>query len=104
MVGIVTASSLVYSCGPAGFSSMVTAWSLPSVGPWSDAFDVLSRSTTGQNCSDLFTYYTLDMTADGIPDLVLTDNCDSAGIGTASWRVYAGGPSGFASTATAWSL
>jgi hypothetical protein len=44
-----------------------------------------------------------DITSDGQPDLVVTDACDSAGIGTTAWLVYPGLEGGFGS-ATAWNL
>ena len=37
-------------------------------------------------------------------DLVQTDDCDDAGVGTARWRVYEGTGAGFAAAATDWPL
>ncbi|MDC0675992.1 hypothetical protein [Nannocystis radixulma] len=46
----------------------------------------------------------MDVTGDGVIDLVLTEDCTDDGVGTSQWRVYPGGPSGFADAPVAWSL
>ena len=51
-----------------------------------------------------FTVATLDLTGDGAPDLVQTDDCDVGGVGTANWLVYENTGSGFAPNPTSWAL
>ncbi len=91
-------------CVPIGFSNTATEWTLP--GDWSDAFlDPHSATTQTGNCiARRPTYVTLDMNADAIRDLVVTqEECAEGPVGRASWSVYLGGTTGFGA-ATTWPL
>jgi hypothetical protein len=49
-------------------------------------------------------YTTMDLTADGVLDLVVGYDCDDPDVGSEHYRVYPAGTQGFAEQATEWSL
>jgi hypothetical protein len=102
----------VYEGSGAGFSSSATYWSLPATrvdntwpwdgtagtDPYSDCLD--APGTNGQ-----VAWTTTDLDGDGAPDLVVTkDVCGPSGLGSTFWELYTGQGSGFASSASYWSL
>jgi hypothetical protein len=80
----------VYAGSSSGFAASPTPFSIPAA-RCKTAFNALVRSSaTG--------FATMDLTADGVPDLVVyRDDCDTE-IGATHWDVYAGSSSGFAAT------
>jgi hypothetical protein len=81
---------VVYPGGTSGFSTIAMNWTLPRP-VTRTAFDTATVS-----------HSTVDLTGDGILDLVFTDDTP-AGVGTTHWLVYPGGKSGFGA-ATTWSI
>ena len=100
---------LVYEGGAGGFSTTATEWSLPTIaGDFTGgaAFSLPSVTTSRWVGSKSLYYYatTMDLTGDGVNDLVLTFDQVDGDIGNDHWLVYKGGASGFSTTATEWSL
>jgi hypothetical protein len=102
----------VFAGGATGFASTPIAWSLP-VGhpntygnaPYDTAGDYEEAECGGRFTQEYVSYATMDLTGDGVPDLVrFRDDCDDPATGTDHWRVFVGGASGFASTSTDWAL
>ena len=97
----------VYEGGADGFASTPTAWSVPDGGWSSSGFSVTGGAAYDPG-DDAWT--TLDITGDGIPDLVVTARHGEGGVevlgngGTPHWNVYEGGASGFAASPTAWAV
>ena len=99
-------SWLVYAGGSDGFADEPALWSLPDHGfpvVEPQPFVVLADNWGCRN-EQTFRYSTLDLTGDGVLDLVVTDACDSGDVGATSWLVYAGGSGGFADEPALWSL
>jgi len=98
---------LVYPGGSDGFADEAVAWTLPE-SPVALEYDPFWNLGGGGTCSATgnsdFSFTTTDLTADGVPDLVLTNACDGGDVGEAIWLVYRGGADGFAAEAAAWSL
>ncbi len=87
---------LVYLGSASGFASTATNWALPP-GYGDREFDKLA-DTGG------VTHSTLDMNADGFPDLVINGwHPTDSTIGNDKWLVYLGGAAGFTSS-TNWAL
>jgi len=75
--------------GPAGCAFASNAFALPSMAAVSGApFDGLTGHVACASSSRSFDYQLLDLTGDGLPDLLVTSACDDANVGTTSWRVY----------------
>ncbi|EDM78448.1 Na-Ca exchanger/integrin-beta4 [Plesiocystis pacifica SIR-1] len=100
--GVGTDSWQVYANTGSGFAAQPTSWSLPTPIPGDDLHTLLADYW---GCGEgQYRYQILDLTGDGAPDFVVTDNCDTAGVGTDTWHVYANTGSGFAAQPTSWSL
>jgi hypothetical protein len=93
----------VYKNTGSGFASTATTWSLPTS---SYGFPTESFTFTGTTCDATGEdqWGTFDINGDGLPDLVVTDECFTGTVGTSQWAVYENTGSGFSSTATAWAL
>ncbi|MEY3213601.1 MAG: hypothetical protein RIT28_4082, partial [Pseudomonadota bacterium] len=86
---------LVYEGGASGFSTTATEWSLPTIaGDFTGgaAFHLTSVTSNRTVGSKSLYYYatTMDLTADGGSDLVLTFDQADGDIGNAHWLVYEG--------------
>ncbi|MCA9659095.1 MAG: hypothetical protein KC486_12185 [Myxococcales bacterium] len=93
---------LVYRGEAGGFAATPTSWSLPS-----GYADLNFIRTDQQQCDEADnSWHTVrDLDGDAIPDLIVSNVCDgSLNPGTDEWRVYAGGPGGFAGSAAAFAL
>lgn len=97
---------LVYAGGDQGFADTPTLWRLPPVGDGVDDPDVLDQPAQAWTCDNdaSFAYATIDLTGDGVVDLVVTDACDTGDAGATAWLVYPGGSDGFADAPTQWAL
>jgi hypothetical protein len=92
-----------------GFSSAVMEWRLPSIsGEFTGlpALHTTELSTSRQQNGESLGLYvkTLDITGDGVHDLVVTWDEADLSVGSAHWLVYEGGAGGFSATATQWTL
>jgi hypothetical protein len=93
---------LVYRGEAGGFAATPTPWSLPS-----GYADLNFIRTDQQQCDESnSSWHTVrDLDGDAIPDLIVSNLCDgSQNPGTDEWRVYAGGPGGFAGSAASFAL
>jgi hypothetical protein len=101
---------LVYKGGASGFSTTATKWALPTLaGDFSGWAAFYSTYVSGyyRNVAGSSEYYytsTLDLTGDGLQDLVVTLDQADSDVGNKHWLVYKGGASGFSTTATKWTL
>jgi hypothetical protein len=98
---------LVYAGGADGFADEATLWSLPAPTANLDGepFRLLGGADVCAADGTVdFNYSIADLTADGIPDLVVTSACDAGDVGSDFWLVHAGGEGGFADDASLWSL
>ena len=100
---------LVYEGGASGFSTTAIKWTLPSLsGSFSYAPPFYSTGAYGDrdvgSTSMRYHSSTMDLTGDGVSDLVLTWDQVDPDIGNKHWLVYEGGTSGFSTTAMEWSL
>ncbi len=87
-----------------GFADSPTAWTLPSLFV-DEQFERLAATTADCGAqSGEISHQLLDLTGDGRPDLLLSDRCDSGGVGTTRWDVHENTGSGFATSPTSWSL
>jgi hypothetical protein len=104
--GVGTSHWDVYVGEMGGFATTPTAWRLPT-SRGSHVWDALNGESRA-SCSDAegdFTWATVDLTRDGVADLVVTaDECDEDTLGQTHWDVYPGGPHGFADAALDWAL
>jgi hypothetical protein len=98
--GLGSTQWLWFANGGDGFAATGSSWSLPGGFP-DDQFDNIADDS-GSNP----TWGLLDLTADGLVDLVVTEWASSGigGLGTTQWLVYENTGSGFATTASSWSL
>jgi len=89
-----------------GFADEATVWSLPAYFPANTEVldDLAHDDDAGCASSQTLTFSLLDLSGDGALDLVVTDLCDSDGVGTDEWHVYENTGGGFADDATVWSL
>ncbi len=98
-----TTEWLVYLHQGDRFAEEPLAWALPG-GYALDQLDDLADDG-GTTCVEgELSYGLLDMDGDLRPDLVVTDRCDHAGVGTSHWSVYLNQGDGFADLPLAWSL
>ncbi|MCK6520185.1 hypothetical protein L6R49_01985 [Myxococcota bacterium] len=93
-----------------GFSATATEWTLPTLaGDFSGWGAFYATYVSGYNrwvgSETKYLYAsTMDLTGDGLPDLVVTLDQVDAQVGNKYWLVYKGGASGFSTTATKWTL
>jgi hypothetical protein len=73
---------------PTGFANTPASWPLPDLGLPTDWLNDLSEDTATGCFSGTVTFSTVDLTGDGVPDLVQTDSCADADVGTSEWRVF----------------
>jgi hypothetical protein len=100
---------LVYTGGADGFSSTPMKWTLPLVeqnfreGP---AFSLSSKEWSYRVGDELHygSHTTVDLTGDGISELIVTWDEGNPEIGNKHWLVYKGGLEGFSTTVTEWTL
>ncbi|HEX9980764.1 MAG TPA: T9SS type A sorting domain-containing protein [Flavobacterium sp.] len=105
----------VYLNTGTGFSSSVTNWPVPAggkqhaTGNW--GFNAIAGSASTNSVVNNQTWSTIDMNADGKPDLVVTAQNDASGydkvfgVGTSPyWNVYLNTGSGFAGSAMTWAV
>jgi hypothetical protein len=94
----------VYENTGSGFAAEPTMWSVPEL--FVDDQLYLTANGTGDcgSSGGYLRHTTLDLNGDGLPDLVVTDKCDEAGVGTNRWEVYENTGSGFAAEPTTWSV
>ena len=103
----------VYLSNGSGFDSSPISWSLPDGGATNNigvffGYYELSGNSSGADGDHV--WMTTDVDGDGRPDLVLTGEGDGDyiyGFGLGNnphWKVYLNNGSGFASTATSWTL
>ena len=86
-----------------GFAQTPTTWTLPSF--FSDNPDLFDEMQGSTSCGEgSFRFQVLDITGEGVVDLLVTDACDAAGIGTTQWQVFEGGEGGFADDPIDWTL
>ncbi|HEY4178820.1 MAG TPA: VCBS repeat-containing protein [Kofleriaceae bacterium] len=92
---------LVHANTGSGFAATASLWSIPS--SYQLDLGVLGgfSSCPGEGYQR---WSTLDLTGDGIPELVITDVCADGTIGKSRWSVHANTGSGFAEAATPWSI
>lgn len=96
----------VYAGTVTGFLAEPEDWALPTL-PHATSTDLTWTQTSGSwsrtvDGSTKYVYFqTLDLTGDGVQDLVVTYDAAQPGVGGSQWSVYAGGAAGFASTARA---
>lgn len=84
------------------FEATATSWAVPEH-YGSDVFDHTANAFDCGNGED-FSFVLNDLDGDQLPDLVVTDACDEAGVGHNRWDIYRNTGTGFAATATAWTL
>jgi hypothetical protein len=90
----------VFPGGADGFGSG-EEWALPDRLP-SATFNASGTADCGESSS--WYHSTFDLTGDGIPDFVMTQNeCGDGEIGSSYWKVFPGGSSGFGA-AERWAL
>ena len=93
------------SCFGAGFESASTPWSVPGADFSEDRpFNGLGGGSYCSYGSLQPAYATMDLTGDGLLDLVVTTDCDDPQVGESKWRVYEGDGTGFAGQAVDWAL
>lgn len=85
----------VYKGGASGFAATATPFALPSNLPARTLLKTADASYC-DNGDDFPAYVTLDIDRDGYVDLVLTNTCSDASVGTSRWIVYRGSSTGFA--------
>jgi rubredoxin len=81
----------VYTNTKSGFAAQATTWSTPSGGTIDNGYAWVSG---GDGYAGDQYWTTMDMTGDGLPDLVVTatDGVQFGSNGAPSWKVYAGVP------------
>ncbi len=83
-----------------GFAGQPIEWALPVVG--AEVYEQVADSVACNG--ETFHFQTLDLTGDGAPDLVVTDGCDTAGVGTERWDVFTNLGTSFAAQPMSWPL
>jgi hypothetical protein len=92
------AGVLVYAGSPTGFADMPQLWDAPgATGAAAGGFQLTAYNGP-------LRYQTLDVTADGRPDVVVTRDDATPGVGTDHWLVYPNDGSGWSPTAIEWAL
>jgi hypothetical protein len=89
-------------CSAAGFADEAAELALPS--GYAPAAFVSVAATRACGADGTPSYGLADLTADELPDLVVTRLCGDATVGDSRWLVHAGGPDGFADAPIAWAL
>ena len=91
LAGVGTSEWRVFAGEASGFAAKSAPWPLPDVGAAEEVLDDMAHDSNFgcPNADEDLTFALTDLSGDGRPDLVLTDACDVAGIGTVEWRVYA---------------
>jgi hypothetical protein len=88
---------LVYAGSAAGFSQTATPYALPptyATGTFTATAKAGACSTTANTTG----FTVVDLTGDGISDVVVTQTCTDTTVGTSVWLLYAGSSSGVAQT------
>ena len=103
-----TSRWLVYAGGDSGFAATPTDFALPqgysAQNSYNAPFRMTSTDYSSCNGDNIPTFTVLDLTADGRPDLVVTQRCNDSATGNSRWLVYPGGATGFADTPTDFEL
>jgi hypothetical protein len=100
----------VYEGTAAGFALVPARWALPSIAGAEDSeliFDTKDEELAYRYVGDevlTYSWATVDLTADGLVDLVLTHDGADPSVGDQRWLVYQGTGAGFASTPAPWTL
>lgn len=97
-----TSHWLVFDGQAGGFAGQARQHALPRIFG-EEEFDTIANSLRCAN-DEYFTHQLVDLNADGRPDLVVTDRCDEAEVGTSHWLVFEGGDDGFTDAPIEWSL
>ncbi|MCK6513461.1 VCBS repeat-containing protein [Myxococcota bacterium] len=93
----------VYLGGSGGVSATATPWALPELGEGTTftGLEGTAACRSGRGPS----YALAHADGDGVLDLIVTEDCADAAVGTTIWRVYAGSATGgFAATGIDWAL
>jgi len=88
----------VYAGSATGFAASPTSFALPAPLCQTSWDHISQESSTGAS------YTLMDLTGDGVPDLLVFDDACDATIGTTHWEVYAGSATGFAASPTSFAL
>jgi hypothetical protein len=97
----------VHENGGSGFAAEPTLFTLPSYGADADGSSMLRYVAEDPIClaGGRRRFQTMDLTADGKPDLVVTENCtDDPATGAAHWRVHPNTGTGFSAEPIYWPL
>ena len=91
--GVGTERWIVHPGEDGGFGA-ATTWALPDLSalPTTEDADLLEQMAGGWGCTndETLRLTTMDVTGDGLADVLLTDGCDAAGVGTERWIVHPG--------------
>jgi hypothetical protein len=85
------------------FSASAMAWPLPQEFVGADVYEQLTDYWSCNGGGE-YRYHLLDMTGDGAPDFLVTDNCDATGTGASHWEVHVNTGDGFAPSSIDWAL
>jgi hypothetical protein len=100
-----TSAWQVFLGGASGASQTSSSFALPTTPTvTSGAFDALAGNLSCTSTVTRPTFGLLDFDLDGKPDLVVTQQCDDATVGTTSWQWYRNGGTGFAPSAASIAL
>jgi hypothetical protein len=94
----------VYLNNGSDFEEIPTTFSVPELGA---DFGMATLENDSCDSTDDDLYFHIDLTGDGIADLVHTYGCDDTAVttlGATTWDVYAGTGSGYATTPDSWAL
>jgi hypothetical protein len=94
---------LVYKNTGSGFAATATAYALPP-GYGALPFTSLGSLASCAGSTGSPGFVLADMNGDGKPDLLVTQSCTDAAVGTTSWLLYPSTGAGFAQTATTLTL
>ncbi len=103
VAGVGTSHWLVFLNSGGRFAAQATIWTLPA-GFLTDEFDDLEQREGGLCTYGELSYGLRDMDGDRRPELVVTDHCDVAGVGTEHWMVFTNLEDGFADSGIVWPL
>lgn len=103
LAGVGTEHWEVFLSDGTGFAGTAIDWALPG-GFATDQLDDAATDESGLCTEGELSTVLLDMDGDLLPDLVVADRCDLAGVGTDHWEVYLNGGTRFAATPTLWDL
>jgi hypothetical protein len=98
----------VYAHTGSGFAQTATVFALPPgyTGGAGGRIPFAQFADTAY-CADGATipaHMPVDLTSDGKPDMVVTDDCTDTSVGVSQWRIYANTGAAFAQTATSFAL